>query len=149
MMRRSLLLTALAAVLGAGAVPARAADPQALGPDGLPLIFWLIKSGDRAGVKAWLDAGGDLEASGYHRATPILAAAVIDDWPMVLRLAARGARLEVTDGRGFSLVWLNLRSRVDLTGPYGPLLLEARALLARAGLLYAVRSPAEIRAARP
>lgn len=149
MMRRPLLLTALAAALGAGAVPARAADPHARGPDGLPLIFWLIKSGDRAGVEAWLDAGGDIEASGYHGATPILAAAVIDDWPMVLRLAARGARLEIEDGRGFSLAWLNLRSRVDLSGPYGPPLLEARGLLARAGLLGRVRSPAEIRAARP
>jgi hypothetical protein len=149
MMRRSLLLTALAATLGPGTALADPAGPQARGPDGLPLIFWLIKSGDRAGVEAWLDAGGDLEASGYHRATPILAAAVIDDWPMVLRLAARGARLEVTDGRGFSLAWLNLRSRIDMNGPYGPPLLEARALLARAGLLDAVRSPAEIRAARP
>jgi hypothetical protein len=146
-MRRSLLLAALAAALGLG--PATAADLQARGPDGLPLIFWLIKSGDGAGVEAWLDAGGDLEASGYHRATPILAAAVIDDWPMVLRLADREARLDITDGRGFSLAWLNLRSRVDLTGPYGPPLLEARALLARAGLLDAVRPPAEIRAERP
>lgn len=149
MMRRPLLLSALAAALSAGAVPARAADPQGLGPDGLPLIFWLIKSGEADRAEAWLDAGGDIEASGYHGATPILAAAVIDDWPMVLRLAARGARLEIEDGRGFSLAWLNLRSRVNLNGPYGPPLLEARGLLARAGLLDRVRSPAEIRAARP
>lgn len=149
MMRRPLLLSALAALLTPGTSLPDPAGPQALGPDGLPLIFWLIKSGDADRAEAWLDAGGDLEASGYHGATPILAAAVIDDWPMVLRLAARGARLEIEDGRGFSLAWLNLRSRVNLNGAYGPPLLEARGLLARAGLLDRVRSPAEIRAARP
>jgi hypothetical protein len=145
MMRRPFLLSALATSLGIRYVIADQASPEARGPDGLPLIFWLIKSRDVSGVDAWLDAGGDLEASGYHRATPILAAAVIDDWPMVLRLAARGARLDVTDGRGFSLAWLNLRSRLNLSGPYGPPLLEARQMLMREGLIDVVRTPAEVR----
>jgi hypothetical protein len=146
-MRRRLLLTTLAAALfPASGLSADPKGARVTGPDGLPLIFWLIKSRDRAAVDAWLDAGGDIEARGYHRATPILTAAIIDDWPMVLHLAGRGARIDISDGRGFTLGWLIQRSRVRLDGPFGPALIEMRGILDRAGLLDLVRDPAEVRA---
>jgi hypothetical protein len=39
-------------------------DIEARGPDGLPGIFWLIKQEDMAGMAAWIDGGGDIEARG-------------------------------------------------------------------------------------
>lgn len=123
-------------------------DVQAPGPDGLPGIFWIIKQEDMAALAAWLDAGGDIEASGYHGATPVLAAAVTDNWPAVLYLLERGAHADVSDGRGFTLGHLATVSRVDMSGPYGKALAQLRSLLADRGLLTRVYAPAEVRALR-
>ena len=121
-------------------------DVTAPGPDGLPGIFWLIKLENPAGIAAWLDAGGDIEARGYHGATPVLAAAVIDNWPAVLQLLERGAQAGVIDGRGYSLGFLASRSRVAPEGPYGVALQAVRAILAEQGLLSRIFPPAEVRA---
>jgi hypothetical protein len=120
-------------------------DIEARGPDGLPGIFWLIKQEDMAGMAAWIDAGGDIEARGYHGASPALAAAVIENWPAVLWLIERGARPQVADGRGYTLGFLATRSRVAPAGPYGQALAGVRSRLAEAGLLERIHDPATVR----
>lgn len=126
-------------------MPNSSIDIEAKGPDGLPGIFWLIKERDQSAVGAWLDAGGDIESKGYHGATPVLAAAIIDDWPMVLYLIHRGARLDVADKRGFTLGYRSTTTRVDLEGIFGPALLEVREVLAEADLLDEIYPPQVVR----
>lgn len=121
-------------------------DVTARGPDGLPGIFWRINQQDRAGVGAWLDVGGDIESPGFQRATPVLAAAIVDDWPMVVLLLDRGARMGIHDRRGFTLAWLSTTSRAAPDGILGPALREVRARLAVTGLLGEVFEPAAVRA---
>lgn len=121
-------------------------DITARGPDGLPGIFWRINQRDQAAVGAWLDAGGDIETPGFQRATPVLTAAIIDDWPMVIYLLDRGARMDVADRRGFTLPWLATNSRVAPGGIFGPALQETRNRLAAAGLLSQVHDTATVRA---
>lgn len=147
--RRALVLGLAAAALiwqfGANMANGQV-DITARGPDGLPGIFWLIKQQDRAAVTAWLDAGGDIETPGFQRATPVLSAAIIDDWPMVIYLLDRGARMDVADRRGFTLPWLAANSRAAPGGILGPALQEVRSRLATAGLLSQVHDPATVRA---
>ncbi|MFE3838619.1 hypothetical protein [Pseudogemmobacter sonorensis] len=140
------LLSGMIAVLsGKGALAQRAVDPAALGPDGLPLIFWLIEREDMAGVARLVEAGADLDARGFHRATPVLSAAIIDYWQMVEYLLARGAKAAVTDGRGFTLTWLARNSRVVPGGPYGEALARVRRTLEARGLMREVHHPVRVR----
>ena len=145
--RRALILGAAALLWQFGANMANGqVDITARGPDGLPGIFWLINQRNQAAVGAGLDAGGDIEVPGFHRATPVLTAAQIDDWPMVLFLLDRGARMDVYDRNGFTLAWLSTTSRVAPDGIFGPALQETRNRLAAAGLLSQVHDPAAMRA---
>lgn len=145
---RLIIATLLAAVLsltGAGLTRAGAVDITANGPDGLPGIFWLIKQRDQAAVGRWLDAGGDIEVPGFHRATPVLAAAIVDDWQMVLYLIDRGARSDVADRRGFTLGYRATTTRIDPEGALGPTLQTVRQRLGQAGALERIYSPAQVR----
>lgn len=140
-------VAALAIAIGFGgwAMSEGKVDIEARGPDGLPGIFWLIKQEDMAGIAAWIDAGGDIEARGYHGASPALAAAVIENWPAVLWLLERGARADVADGRGYTLGFLATRSRVAPDGRYGRALAEVRSILADRGLLEQIHEPAAVK----
>lgn len=120
-------------------------DITAKGPDGLPGIFWLIKQRDQQAVGAWLDAGGDIEVAGFQGATPVLAASIADNWPMVLYLIERGARIDVADRRGFTLPYRANSTRIDPEGIFGPSVDAVREHLADAGLLNHVYSPAQVR----
>ncbi|MDD7973236.1 hypothetical protein [Roseinatronobacter alkalisoli] len=140
------MLVALVSSISGVPVAKSQIDITANGPDGLPGVFWLIKQRDRAAVEAWLDAGGDIEAQGFHRATPILAAAIVDNWPMVLYLIERGARMDLADGRGYTLPYRANSTRVDTNGIFGSSLNAVRAHLAQAGLLSQVYTPEQVRA---
>ncbi|PKQ11320.1 MAG: hypothetical protein CVT70_14950 [Alphaproteobacteria bacterium HGW-Alphaproteobacteria-1] len=131
--------------IGATMANGQHVDITTKGPDGLPVIFWLIKQRDQAAVGAWLDSGGNIEAEGYHGATPVLAAAIVDNWPMVLYLIERGARMGVTDARGFTLAYRSATTRVAPDGILGPPLNAVRAHLAEAGLLERLYDPAAVR----
>jgi hypothetical protein len=133
---------------GGGALSDGEVDIEALGPDGLPGIFWLIKQEDMAGAKDWVEAGGDIEARGYHGASPALAAAVVENWPAVRWLLENGARAAVADGRGYTLAFLAARSRVDPAGRYGTALGKVRSILGRQGLLEEIYSPATVKRMR-
>jgi ankyrin repeat protein len=121
------------------------ADPKELGPDGLPVIFWKVKSGDMAGVAALLDAGADLESQGYHGATPALAAAVVDDWPMVDFLLQRGANAAASDRRGFTIAWLSAQAKVAPDSATEVSLTAVRKRLNERLLLERVHDPVEVR----
>lgn len=131
--------------IGANMANGQQIDITANGPDGLPGIFWRIKQRDQAAVGAWLDAGGDIEVPGFQGATPVLAASMADNWPMVLYLIERGARMDVADRQGFTLPYRASSTRVDPNGIFGPPLNAVRAHLVQAGLLSRVYAPAQVR----
>lgn len=70
-------------------------DVTATGKDGLPLIFQTIGTGVPA-VKKLLDNGHDIEARGYHKQTPLIAAAFMNQWEVVAFLIEAGANIEAT-----------------------------------------------------
>lgn len=123
-------------------------DIEERGPDGLPGIFWLVMQEDMAGIAAWLDAGGDIEASGHFGESPALTAALTDNWPAVLYLLKRGARPGIADTRGITLAYLTSTSRVAIEGRYGQALTQVRAILAERGLLNRIYEPATVRRMR-
>ncbi|KGI78071.1 ankyrin repeat domain-containing protein [Oleiagrimonas soli] len=120
-------------------------DPNAKGPNHWPVIFDAIEAEDHARVEALLNDGADIEIAGFQGATPVLAAAIIDDWPMVLYLLHRGARADVADRRGFTLPYLAATSRVDLHSRYGKALLETRKILDQRGLAQYGYAPEQVR----
>lgn len=132
--------------IGANMANGQQVDITAKGPDGLPGIFWLIKQRDQAAVGAWIDAGGSIETPGFLRATPVLAASMADNWPMVLYLIERGARMDVADRQGFTLAHNATITRVDPNGSLGPALRAVRKKLAQAGLLSRVYTPDQVKA---
>jgi ankyrin repeat protein len=146
---RRVMLAGLGATLameGTGMAEAETGlDPKAEGPDGLPIIFWTIKQGDAAKVNALLDAGADLEAAGYHGATPVLSAAVVDDWVMVAMLIQRGANPAVVDRRGFSIPWLTSQAKVAKGSPTEASLNAVRKYLNDRAMLERVYDPAQVR----
>lgn len=102
---------------------------QEIGPDGLPIIFWSIKEENHDKVTALLDAGADIESKGYHGATPVLAAAIVDSWSMVLMFLERGANAKAVDRRGFSLAWLASQTKVQSNSKDHEALIKVRKLL--------------------
>jgi uncharacterized protein (TIGR02996 family) len=63
--------------------------------DHAPEWYRLIKNGDKAGLFAWLDAGGDVNALDAERdETPLTLAMVAEDLPLVQELLARGAKVD-------------------------------------------------------
>jgi hypothetical protein len=120
-------------------------DIKEIGPDGLPIIFWRIKQENEAAVFALLNAGADIEAQGYHGATPILSAALIDNWPLVVGLIERGANVGAVDRRGFNLPYFTTQASPDPDGPTGAALQTVRLYLNERLMLERVYAPAEVR----
>ena len=120
-------------------------DPNAVGPDGLPAIIVAIEREDMARVKALIGAGANLEAGGFHEATPALSAALADNWPMVLVLLEAGANPNPADQMGFTLPYLTMTSRVVPSGRYGQALNEVRQILNSRGLLEKIMTPDEVK----
>ncbi len=120
-------------------------DIQEIGPDGLPIIFWRIKQEQEAVVFALLNAGADIEAQGYHGATPILAAALVDNWPLVVGLIERGANVGAVDRRGFNLPYLTTQASAAAETPTGVALQAVRAYLNERLMLERVYTPAQVR----
>jgi hypothetical protein len=109
-------------------------DPQATGPDGLPMIFWTLKRDNEKEVRAIIVAGADVNASGYHGATPTIAAARLEQWHYVNLLLENGAKLDVVDGLGFNVPYMVLNSEIDSTSSEYQNLGSARQKIAEAGL---------------
>lgn len=110
-----------------------------------PEIFDHILGEDRAAIEKLLDNGENLEVRNGFGVTPVLAAALIDDWSTVEYFLVRGADPSVADDDGFTLAFLAQRSRVDLDGRYGRALVRVRAMLSEIHLLDAVLSPQQVR----
>lgn len=145
LMAAGLVLAPLAGCKETDGMAAAETNPKAEGPDGLPIIFWTIKENDQKKVAAILDAGGDIEAKGYHKATPILAAAIVDNWEMAAFLMKRGARLDAVDGRGFTLPYLAAQAKVAEGSPTAAALQEVRVALNERAMLEKIYLPAEVR----
>lgn len=110
-----------------------------------PEIFDLILSEDRAAIEKLLNSGQSLEVRDGFGATPILAAALIDDWSTVEYFLLRGADPLATDRRGFTVAFLAQTSRVDLDGRYGQALVRVRAALSARHLLETALPPAQVK----
>ncbi|MCV0393982.1 MAG: ankyrin repeat domain-containing protein [Rhizobiaceae bacterium] len=115
------------------------------GPDGQPIIFWKITEEDRAAVNELLDQGYDIETPGGFGMTPVIQAAMIDDWITVELLLQRGADPMVADRRGFTVPYLASTSRVAPEGTYGQALDRVRALLNERGIGGTVYKPDEVK----
>lgn len=120
-------------------------DTGALGPDGLPMIFWTIQRGDVSGVSRLLDAGADLEAKGYNGSTPILSAAMVNNWAIVDLLVRRGANISIVDNRGFSLPYLVTQARPMEGTEAEKILSRVRSILKERGMLEQPYEPAQVR----
>ena len=123
-------------------------DINATRPDGLPIIFQYISREDIARIEAYIAAAGDLEAEGYHGATPVLTAAIVDNWPVVLLFLRAGANPNPADDRGFTLPYRTATSRVVPDGRYGAALAEVRAFLNERGLLEQVYDRGQVQQMR-
>jgi len=99
------------------------------GPDNQPIIFWRIKEEDRDAIAQLLDSGYSLETKGGFGATPIIAAALIDDWITVLLLLERGANAYAADRRGMTMTYLLTTSNVASDGKYGIARMRVREFL--------------------
>ncbi|MBT9373067.1 hypothetical protein [Rhizobium sp. CSW-27] len=110
-----------------------------------PEIFDSILSEDRAAIEKLLNNGESLEVRDGFGVTPVLAAALIDDWSTVEYFLIRGADPSVADDEGFTLAFLSQKSRVDLDGRYGQALVRVRAMLSELHLLDTVLSPQQVR----
>lgn len=120
-------------------------DINATGPDGLPIIFWTIKEGDTKKLQALLRAGYNIEIQGYHKATPILSAAIIDNWEIVFLLYQNKARLSVADGRGFTLPWIAKNTKVAAHSSTKKALEQITNALEKHGLMKKVYKPEQVR----
>jgi len=118
-------------------------DPKALGPDGLPLIFTRIEQEDLNGVIALMNAGADLEAQGFFRATPVLSAGLIDYWTMVQFLLEQGANPAAIDDQGINLPWLTSQAKVAKGSDTEKALNKVRHVLNDRAMLERVYPPAQ------
>ena len=145
--RRRIGMLALAAALTGRGLGMAAADskmdPNAKGPDGLPIIFAYIEREDQAAVTALLDAGADIEAKGFFQATPMLSAALVDLWPMVALLISRGANLWAVDQQGVNLPWLTAHAKVRKGSPTEAALNAVRATLNERAMRERIYDPAQ------
>lgn len=123
------------------------ADPNALGPDGFPIIFAHVEARDERKVAALLDAGADIEAKGFFDQTPMLKAAMANSWTMVAMLMERGADIRASDRSGFNLPYLASVSKIGETTENGKVLREVvRPVLEKAGLMERIYHPVEAEA---
>ena len=114
-------------------------------PDGLPIIHWWVEREEFDKIQAYLDAGGDIEAPGFQGATPLLAAATGDGWPMALFLIERGAFIGAVDRSGITLPWLAGTSRVKEGNPDYEALVKVRELLNERGMLGQYYEPNDVK----
>lgn len=117
----------------------------AKGADGLPIIFTYIEREEKRQVEAWLAAGGDIEIEGFQGATPVLKAAVADNWPMAQFLLEQGADPNAYDRRGMTLPWLAETSRVSAGSSDYEGLLWVRAYLAERNIAQPTYEPNQVK----
>lgn len=122
-------------------------DPNGMGPDGLPIIFWIIERNELERVRQLLDAGANIESRGFGRATPALAAAIPDTWTICLLLLRRGANPWASNHAGFTIAYLASTSKVvnPKTEEFKALQ-EVRLFLKDRGLYDRIYRPEEVKA---
>lgn len=120
-------------------------DIEEKGPDGLPIIHWWVEREELEKIQAYLDADGDIEAPGFQGATPLLKAAVADNWPVALWLIERGAFVGAVDRAGMTMPYLAATSRVPKETERGQALEKVRQLMNDQGMLGQYYEPADVK----
>jgi len=120
-------------------------NPNAIGRDGHPQIFEAIEDSDQARARRLITAGANIEARGYGQGTPILKAALTDNWIIAEMLLEAGADPMVPDE--FGLIFTRVASRANLKSESdeGQALTRIRAILTERGLISLVFTPEEVR----
>ena len=119
-------------------------DPNRAGPDGHPIIFTEMERMNLPKVRRLIKAGADIEAKGYAQGTPILLAAVSENWLAVEILLEAGADPMVTDQFGMTVTWLAATSRLLPESEQGQALDRVRHVLNERGIIGIVVDPREV-----
>ncbi len=121
------------------------AEMDKKGGDGQPIIFSYIVKENREAITALLDLGYDIEIKGGFDVTPVIDAALIDDWITVLLLLKRGANPLAASRNGLTMTNLLNSSRVDRKGRYGVALEEVQAFLKKKNINTKSYTPPQVR----
>ncbi len=119
-------------------------DPNAPGPDGHPAIFTAVERGDTRKVTELIAAGANIEARGYAQGTPLLIAAMGENWPMVELLLQAGAEPLAADEMGFTVPWVAATSRIRPETDDGQALNRVRQILNDRGVIGIVVQPRDV-----
>lgn len=119
-------------------------DINAKGPDGLPIIFWLVKQRNVKAIQQYIEAGGDIEAKGFAQSTPIITAGTTDSWIVAKFLAEQGANLRAVDTFGFNLPALAKESTVGTATEQYAALQKLKGRLEEEGLMQRIYTPKEV-----
>lgn len=119
-------------------------DPNAPGPDGHPQIFTFVERGEFEKVQELIRAGANLEARGYAQGTPLLIAAMGENWRMVELLLQAGAEPLAADEMGFTVPWVAATSRIRPETEGGQALDRVRKILNDRGIIGIVVQPREV-----
>lgn len=120
-------------------------DPNRAGPDGHPIIFTVIeKADDTVRVRELIEAGANIEARGYGQGTPILMAAISENWRVVEVLLEAGADPMIPDEFGFTVTYMAATSRLRPESLEGQALDRVREVLEDRGIIGIVVPPREV-----
>ena len=119
-------------------------DPNRAGPDGHPIIFTEMERMNLRKVRRLIKVGADLEAKGYAQGTPILLAAVSENWLAAEILLEAGADPMVTDQFGMTVTWLAATSRLLPESAQGQALDRVRHVLNERAIIGIVIHPREV-----
>jgi len=119
-------------------------DPNAVNEAGEPIIFYAIKSMDLDRVKQLVEAGADLENTGFGDKTAAMIAAEVDQWEICLYLLQQGADATVFDHRNLTISYLAFNARIVPESHQGQYNEKVKQFLKEKGLEYLNVHPKEI-----
>jgi ankyrin repeat protein len=109
-------------------------DPNAIDKSGNPILFKAIKSMDLPRVKQLVEAGADIEKTGFGEQTAAMAAATADQWEICLYLLQQGADATGCDDIGMTIPYLAFNARTVRESHQGRFLLKVQEFLKKKGL---------------
>jgi hypothetical protein len=110
-------------------------DPNALGPNDMPLIHWTVTQEDIAGLNTLIGNGADVDAPYIFESTVALRASLLGLWEMTDILLQNGAQVDIVDGRGMTIPYFVYNNRYSSS--YQPEHLEEiKARIEEAGITH-------------
>ena len=92
-------------------------DPTAIGSDGYSILFDIVAENDMSALQEMVKKGADVNTLGFANETPILRAALANNWEVVLFLLENGAHIDAYGTTGFTLPNLVQLSRMTEQDP--------------------------------